>query len=976
MFQITEFQNPPHQFRPGTRWRWPGAAVDKTILQDEINYLSEKGFGYVEINPFGVKNPLPGDEERVADVYRESFFENLAFAVSCCQEKGITVDLNMGSGWNANAPQVTLADSMGNMALGRETRSTKNLHGLVAVPAPEKSLFYVSGKGHGVWDERKIKLQGILIARHTGREGRAFKERQGRFMAVPAYKAVFDADGNVVKEYEKQIVLDPACQIFLPADSSMLETNQFQLTEDQFAQLGEGICEVTALYYLPSGAKALECAPKWYAADHLNASAIIKYMQQWLGLPGMERILSQYDNVRAVFNDSYEFYTDCYYTDDLPDLAADAANNGLGYDFSPYLATLYRQYGAAPFYMGLGTSDTYLTFAENDDEKQRIYHDYALLINQKFMEGMAAFAQGAAKEGLVYRQEAYNPPIDTIKSARFIDIPEAEQADEMALIRTSSGAHLYGKNLVTCEQYTLGCVPLRNTPEMIKTGYDLMATSGVNNFFYHGLMYGYGVDSAAYGELGWSPFPAIGINVSSRNTLAHCLGGLNQYAARTHYLMQLGKVSKDAAVYMPFNGSLRETDGIRALNRAGFAWDAINDDSICAADTLFINGKISVNGGNLALDLIIVETDILPVQTMRRLLQLAKAGASIIFQGVMPDRQPGYCGGAYREQDKQVAALAEKILTIPTASLTRDEQELEQKLRTVGHPAVAIQSNDYVRIFRRTLSDGSEIVYLRNTGKQDNRITVQINHEYKAFYWLDLFSGTVCPAERNDDGTITCFLRGGNDCLSGMFGLENYSMAAVLLCDQRSMEVKSTQKLPLGMIRENVQTISLPVEMTSLTITADNLTGLEGNIVTRVFSDQVLGKWNDSAFNQGLLRFVADTGCYEGTFLYSDDIKSHMIMLDLGEVHSAATITINGRVVGQCLFTPYEIDITPWVENGLNKLKIDLIPRKYNRIYGKTGPLPGGPTGPMKGEDGSHLVDTGLAGPVTVRCILTEYVRK
>ncbi len=58
----------------------------------------------------------------------------------------------------------------------------------------------------------------------------------------------------------------------------------------------------------------------------------------------------------------------------------------------------------------------------------------------------------------------------------------------MSLIRVSSGAHLYDKNLVTCEQYTLGCTPFKNTLEQVKIGYDNMATSGVNNFSIMGLI--------------------------------------------------------------------------------------------------------------------------------------------------------------------------------------------------------------------------------------------------------------------------------------------------------------------------------------------------------------------------------------------------------------------------------------------------------------------------------------------------------
>ena len=132
-----------------------------------------------------------------------------------------------------------------------------------------------------------------------------------------------------------------------------------------------------------------------------------------------------------------------------------------------------------------------------------------------------------------------------------MDIPEGEQANELDLIRVSSGAHLYDKNLVTCEQYTLGRTPLANTLEQIKIGYDIMATSGVSNFFLPWPDVRIRRGLRRYGELGWSPFPDIGINVSERNTLSEYFDEMNAYASRVNYLMQQGKASKDVAYYMP-----------------------------------------------------------------------------------------------------------------------------------------------------------------------------------------------------------------------------------------------------------------------------------------------------------------------------------------------------------------------------------------------------------------------------------------
>jgi hypothetical protein len=153
---------------------------------------------------------------------------------------------------------------------------------------------------------------------------------------------------------------------------------------------------------------------------------------------------------------------------------------------------------------------------------------------------MSAFQSKSNEYGTLYRQQAYNPPIDTIGAARYNDIPESEQLREDSLLRTASGAYLFDRDLVTAEQYTLGSTPWANSWESVKNGFDLMATSGVNNFFYHGFDYTYFGDEEmqqqqVYGETGNQAFFGIGINVGEQNSLWPYFSDLNKYASRVNY---------------------------------------------------------------------------------------------------------------------------------------------------------------------------------------------------------------------------------------------------------------------------------------------------------------------------------------------------------------------------------------------------------------------------------------------------------
>ena len=63
------------------------------------------------------------------------------------------------------------------------------------------------------------------------------------------------------------------------------------------------------MYYIPSGGKAIDSAPAdWYTVDHMDAAKVADSMNEWLGNENLAAILEKHSNVRAVFNDSYEFY--------------------------------------------------------------------------------------------------------------------------------------------------------------------------------------------------------------------------------------------------------------------------------------------------------------------------------------------------------------------------------------------------------------------------------------------------------------------------------------------------------------------------------------------------------------------------------------------------------------------------------------------------------------------------------------------
>lgn len=919
----SEFEDPDQTYQPGVRWWWPGAAVTREEIKRELDLMKEYHIGHVEINPFAVTG------EDVTGVYTDAFYDMLDYAITVAEENGIGVSINMGTGWNANSADVTLDESMGNMALGREELTGDQMTDGIAVPSAEESILYYGTSQKGDYDASLAKLQGVLVAEKAG-DGVSYESSYKWIIGTAtAFNTFKDADGTEVS-YPCQILLNNDNSIFI--DASAL--NDGKISASSLSDLtinNDSTYEIIALYSVPSGGKAIEGAEDWYVIDHMDADKVTSWLNTWIGNSRLKTIISSHSNIDSFFNDSYEFFSDDYYTDSLYDLAKDAENNGLGYDFSKYLPTVYKEYSGAPFFSGLGTSASF--FSLDSDEQSRIEYDYSVLVGEKFAEGMKAFDETLDTYGMEYRQEAYNPPIDTIGAAQYIDIPETEQGNSLNMIRISSGADLYGKNLVTCEQYTLGCLPFTNTLEELKIGFDKMATSGVNNFNYHGWMYDYGEDSEKYGENGWAPFPTIGVNASDDNTLSKYFPVLNEYASRVNYLMQQGKISKDVAVYMPYNGSLSETDTVKALNVNGLTWDAINDDSIQSGDTTVVNGKISANGGNVTYDAIVIEDETVPVETMQALQKLAEAGANIIFAAV-PNAQPSYADGKYAEKDSEVQSIVSSMQALASVKTVSGQAQIEEALTSATDPEIGVARNENVRVTRRTLSDGAELMYIRNLSSDANAISLDVS-KYGNCYWLDQNTGKIYQADV-ENGKLDFTITGSDATYDGSIdradSTDSHSMAIALLAEPAGNTGFSASELTSGVPDELDQTVYLShkVNVKSLTVTADNFDKqIGGDTETKTFTDNVLGKWNDASFQDGVLQNVVSDGVYEATVNYSNVYDRALLQLD--GLYTAASITVNGTNAGEILYAPTRLDITDLLKDGENSIEITVTPRKGNR---------------------------------------------
>ncbi len=105
MPEVAAWPVPSVRCKAGTRWWWPGSAVDKKNIEYNLNEYAKAGIGTVEITPiYGVK----GNEENELDFLSPEWMKALSCVERTAEKNGMEVDMNCGTGWPFGGPWVPI----------------------------------------------------------------------------------------------------------------------------------------------------------------------------------------------------------------------------------------------------------------------------------------------------------------------------------------------------------------------------------------------------------------------------------------------------------------------------------------------------------------------------------------------------------------------------------------------------------------------------------------------------------------------------------------------------------------------------------------------------------------------------------------------------------------------------------------------------------------------------------------------------
>ncbi len=609
----TEFQNPPKHYRPWTVWWWFGNASDEKDLAFELAEMDKAGIGGAQIFPV---YPLSENdsEKRIQNVplYSAEWKKRFAAVLQEAEKRDMKIMLLGGSGWPLGGPWVPQALSSKAVAHG-----VLDLHGpgewVGNLPAP------IADK---IWSVDRLERL-VMVEKQTG-------EATPRRVVIPLPAK------------------DGPLRLKIPVGNWRLYAVYRMFTNQELERGGPG--------------------GQGLVLNHFNTRSLDLQLNQLESLlPTIQRFRST--TFLGFAADSLEL-EDSNWSDDF--LAEFQGRRG--YDLTAYLPDLWDRFGP-----------------ESNGVRQDFLETVSELMLSRYFQHYTAWTRKHKLQTIV---QSHGTIADVLAAYGAVDVPDVEtmwpgsehlQVNLRSRRLGVSASHLYGKPRVTAESYTWLRMPrFLVSLSLMKAASDALYIDGVNQIKNHG----YSSSPRRVGKPGWAFYASTLIN--HNQTWWPHYPALAAYVTRMNYLMQSAQYVADVALYHNLPDAranfddpkpewledyawrhperdpgldsaagiaMRLKDCADSLQQAGYGFDVINDDALLNQMKLS-QGQLSGQGMSYRA-LVFYNTVSVPVPTLLRARDFARAGGAVIAVGRLPEEGVGLVRMA--EQRQEIKSLNKEI---------------------------------------------------------------------------------------------------------------------------------------------------------------------------------------------------------------------------------------------------------------------------------------------------------------------------
>lgn len=595
---------------------------------------------------------------------------------------------------------------------------------------------------------------------------------------------------------------------------------------------------------------------------------------------------------RAMYHDSYEYNSTW-----SPDLF-EQFQKRRGYRLQDYLPELFAKEPA----------DRELAARVKGDLRETISD----VLIEEFTPPWTAWCR---RNKVQTRYQAHGSPANLLDLYAQADMPETEMfnKDREPLVSkfASSAAHTQGRQRVCSETGTWLAEHFTETLGDVKKLVDDLFVSGVNHVVYHGTCYS--PDDVAWP--GWCFYASTEMN--PRNAIWRDASALNAYIARCQSWLQAGRSDNDLLVYWPIHDLWHQADGLmmpltvhkrgwlddqpigalaRRLWNRGYSFDYLSDRQLATA--YVEKGLVCMPGGRYRA-LLIPRCVHMPVPTMEKLAELAKAGGWVVFDEAVPSDVPGLRQREDRLQKLGIAAH-EAHKYAESFVVTSD---VESSLARAGVIRETLCDNDDMIFIRRAVGD-SRLYFTAYRGDKSAVRAATIAGQWKTVWLLDPATGTIGRARSSVKPAATEVLLPLEPGKSYLLLASNKTQSAG--ADWQYVKAQGDPLVVPGPWQ--VQFVA------------------GGPQLPAAYQTDSLTSWAD--------RSDPAAQSFAGTARYSTVIqvaKAGQYRIDLGRVCHSARLRVNGHEL-PVLFAAPHVSAVIELKSGQQKLEVEVTGTSANRI--------------------------------------------
>jgi hypothetical protein len=508
---------------------------------------------------------------------------------------------------------------------------------------------------------------------------------------------------------------------------------------------------------------------------------------------------------------------------------------------------------------------------------------------------------------------------------------------------SASVAHIYGQNLVAAESMTASAAaPWAWSPATLKPTADAEMLAGVNRFVIH--------ESTHQPLIGKAPGLTLGPfgQWFNRNeTWAEQARPWIDYLARSDYLLQQGHFGADVLYFYGEDSNLTAIFGGKSPDvPAGYGFDYINADGLIHEFSVEGGQLIAKSGMRYKVLYLDPFSSHMSLPVLRAIHKLVEDGASVA--GPKPTDDPSQADNQGEFLKLSSELFGDGLGVHRVGKGTVYAGQTLNNVFTVLHVQPDFDytrrgSNDDVEFVHRKLTEG-DVYFIDNRSDDGTTVNATFRVTGKQPELWHAETGTSEPVSfKIENGRTTIPLR-----------LEPWGTVFVVFAKTTSA---TSRTVPTA------KETTLSAVNGSWTVSFEPGRGAPASATMEKLSDLSLSA------DPGV-KYFSGIATYTNTVQASPDWfgKGAHLLLDLGAVRFLATVSVNGKDVGEVWHAPYRIDVTSALKPGANQIEVRVVNTWVNRLIGDVQPgatkITFTDVKPYK--ENSPLQSSGLLGPVTL----------